>query len=222
MRVTNTAALRHPDEKGPKLTGSQVLQIRKLRQTMIPNPSRSVLRVHPDVLNSCFGSVPTFIFSLQAQHPRYIQREEEQANLEEVPMRLPGLNRVLLVIFGRTLYPNTQPKRGKLSAPHFGSPALTESDNSRPDSSSTKIGPLSSGISRSELTRGNVDVRALHHPFPTTLRAREIISPRTKQNIKVSRVALKWSQTSPGKPRGPFLTNGDHSGLRTHQNTRET
>ncbi|PKI73447.1 hypothetical protein CRG98_006155 [Punica granatum] len=58
------------------------------------------------------------------------------------------------------------------------------------------------GISRSELILRNVDVRALHQPFPTTSRAWEIISTRTAQLVKVSRVALKWSQMFPDKTSG--------------------
>ncbi|PKI57933.1 hypothetical protein CRG98_021682 [Punica granatum] len=42
-------------------------------------------------------------------------------------------------------------------------------------------GPISPGILRSKLIRGNVDVRASHHSLPTTPRTREIISPPAKQ-----------------------------------------
>ncbi|PKI50569.1 hypothetical protein CRG98_029042 [Punica granatum] len=57
-------------------------------------------------------------------------------------------------------------------------------------------------ISHLELVLRKANVRALHHPFPTTLRAREIILAQTAELTNVSRVALRWSQTSPGKPLG--------------------
>ncbi|OWM68450.1 hypothetical protein CDL15_Pgr026994 [Punica granatum] len=55
----------------------------------------------------------------------------------EVPKQSPGPSGVLLIIFGCILYPSTQPKRGKLSAPHFSPPAPTENTNSDLDHSPT-------------------------------------------------------------------------------------
>ncbi|PKI61309.1 hypothetical protein CRG98_018300 [Punica granatum] len=53
----------------------------------------------------------------------------EQAATREVPRLSPGPSGVLLMVFGCILYPSTQPKRSKLSAPNFGPLAPTEGSN---------------------------------------------------------------------------------------------
>ncbi|PKI52246.1 hypothetical protein CRG98_027363 [Punica granatum] len=68
-----------------------------------------------------------------------------------------------------------------------------------PSESRPGKGTPSNRIQRSELIRWNVDVRASHHSFPTTLRIREIISPRAKQISQASRVTFQWSLTPLGK-----------------------
>ncbi|PKI31580.1 hypothetical protein CRG98_048029 [Punica granatum] len=74
-----------------------------------------------------------------------------------------------------------------------------------PSTISAVKGPLPPGILRSELIRGNVDVRTLHHPLPTTPRGYEIITARTKQIIPISQVTFQWSLTPPSKPPGLVL-----------------
>ncbi|PKI68863.1 hypothetical protein CRG98_010718 [Punica granatum] len=74
-------------------------------------------------------------------------------------MRLPGPNGVFLIVFGCILYPSTQSKSGKLSAPHFGPPALTENSNSHSDHSptnKTEEGPAEAPVSiHSRVIGGN-------------------------------------------------------------------
>ncbi|PKI68956.1 hypothetical protein CRG98_010636 [Punica granatum] len=55
----------------------------------------------------------------------------------KVPKQSSGPSEVLLIICGCILYPNTQPKRGKLSALYSSPPAPTVNTNSDTDHNTT-------------------------------------------------------------------------------------